>query len=291
MTSARQDLLAAEANDRQATVELGRLIHDDSPQSLVVVETGIDEPLRWIASPHTQRYLDNPAKWQVFREFILSQAHEHSPEIKRADELVAGQQREVTSARRAFFIPDLAAVGIASDQFSRGGAGSGRSPATPSNTAWFVGIQATLPIFSGGALEARLSENRHQLRQLDAQRDATVDAVNARAQSVLARIPSSYPAIALSHEAAAAAHDNYAKVADAYARGVVSITDLISAQDAALNTELSQAQATFTFLIDFADTLRVSNSFDVLLDPKTREPWYKAVDAWFSTHGMPIATH
>jgi outer membrane protein len=291
MTSARQDLLAAEANDRQATVELGRLIHDDSPQSLAVVEAGIDEPLRWIASPHTQRYLDNPAKWQVFREFILSQAHEHSPEIKRVDELVAGQQREVTSARRAFFIPDLAAVGIASDQFSRGGAGSGRSPATPSNTAWFVGIQATLPIFSGGALEAKLSENRHQLRQLDAQRDATVDAVNARAQSVLARIPSSYPAIALSHEAAAAAHDNYAKVADAYARGVVSITDLISAQDAALNTELSQAQATFTFLIDFADTLRVSNSFDVLLDPKTREPWYEAVDAWFSTHGMPIATH
>jgi outer membrane protein TolC len=291
MTSARQDLLAAEANDRQATVELGRLIHDDSPQSLAVAETGIDEPLRWIASPHTQRYLDNPAKWQVFREFILSQAHEHSPEIKRADELVAGQQREVTSARRAFFIPDLAAVGIASDQFSRGGAGSGRSPATPSNSAWFVGIQATLPIFSAGALEAKLSENRHQLRQLDALRDATVDAVNARAQSVLARIPSSYPAIALSHEAAAAAHDNYAKVADAYARGVVSITDLISAQDAALNTELSQAQATFTFLIDFADTLRVSNSFDVLLDPQTREPWYKAVDAWFSTHGMPIATH
>jgi outer membrane protein TolC len=118
-----------------------------------------------------------------------------------------------------------------------------------------------------------------------------VDAVDARAQSVLARLPSSYPAIALSRDAAAAARENYAKVADAYVRGVVSITDLISAQDAALNAELSQAEATFTFLIDFADTLRVSNSFDVLLDPQTREPWYKTVDAWFSTHGMPIATH
>jgi outer membrane protein TolC len=291
MAGARQELLAAAANDRQATVELGRLIHDDSPQSLVVVEAGIDEPLNWIASPHTQRYLDTPAKWQVFREFILSQAHEHSPEIKRADELVAGQAREVTSAKRAFFIPDLAAVGIASDQFSRGGAGSGRTAATPGNTAWFVGIQAKLPIFSGGALKAKLSENRHQLRQLDAQRDATVDAVDARAQSVLARIPSSYPAIALAREAAAAARENYTKVADAYTRGVVSITDLISAQDASLNAELSQAQATFTFLIDFADTLRVSNSFDVLLDPQTREPWYNTVDTWFRTHGVPIATH
>jgi outer membrane protein TolC len=291
MASARQDLLTAEANVRQSAVELGRLIHDDSSHPLVAADAGIDEPLKWIASPHTKRYLDTPAKWSVFREFILAQAHEYSPEVKRADELLAGQQREVASARRAFFIPDLAAVGIASDQFSRGGAGSERTPLIPNNSAWFVGIQATIPIFSGGALRARLSENRHQLRQLDAQRDATVDAVDARARSVLARIPSSYPAIALSREAAAASHENYTKVADAYARGVVSITDLISAQDASLNAELSQAQATFTFLIDFADTLRVSNSFDVLLDPQTREPWYDTVDAWFAAHGISIATH
>lgn len=291
MAGARQDLLTAEANDRQATVELGRLIHDDSPQSLVTVEAGIDEPLKWIASPHTQRYLDTPAKWRVFQDFILSQAHESSPEVKRVNELIAGQEREVTSAHRAFFIPDLVAVAIASDEFGRGGAGSERTPTTPGNTAWFVGIEAKLPLFSGGALEAQLSQSRHQLRQLSTQRDATVDAVDARARTALARITSSYPAIALSHEAAAAAHENYTKVADAYTRGVVSITDLISAQDASLNAELSQAQAIFTFLIDFTDTLRVSNSFDVLLDPQTREPWYTTVDAWFRAHGISIPTH
>ena len=125
----------------------------------------------------------------------------------------------------------------------------------------------------------------------DAQRAATLDEVDARARSVLARIPSSYPAIALSGEAAGAAHENYTRVADAYARGVVSITDLISAQDASLNADLAQAQATFTFLTDFTDTLRVSNSFDVLLDPQTRAPWYDTVDAWFDAHGLPIATH
>jgi outer membrane protein TolC/ABC-type uncharacterized transport system substrate-binding protein len=291
MASARQDLLAAEAAERQATVELGRLIHDDASRPLAVAEAGIEEPLKWIASPHTQRYLDTPAKWTVFREFILAQARQLSPEIKRVDELLAGQEREVVSSRRAFFIPDLAAIGIAADQFSRGGVGSERSPLTPNNTAWFLGIQATIPIFSGGALRARLSESKHQLQQLDAQRAATLDAVDARARSVLARIPSSYPAIALSREAAAAAHENYVKVADAYARGVVSITDLISAQDASLSADLAQAQATFTFLTDFTDTLRVSNSFDVLLDPQTRAPWYDTVDAWFDAHGLPIATH
>ena len=291
MAVARQDLLAAEANVRQATVELRRLIHEESSETLVTAEVGIDEPLKWIASPHTQRYLDTPGKWTVFQEFILNQAHQYSPEVKRVDELIAGQQRAVTSARRAFYIPDLASVAIASDEFSRGGVGSEHTPLTPGNTAWFIGIQATLPIFSGGALEAKLSQSQHQLRQLDSERDATVDAVDARARAVLARITSSYPAIALSREAASAAHENYMKVADAYTHGVVSITDLISAQDASLNAELSQAQATFTFLIDFADTLRVSNSFDVLLDPQTREPWYNAVDTWFRAHGTPIPTH
>jgi len=291
MAIARQDLLLAEANARQATVQLRQLIHDESSQPLVAAEAGIDEPLKWIASPHTQQYLDTPVKWGVFQEFILNQAHEYSPEIKRVDELIAGQQRKVTSARRAFYIPDLVAIALASDEFSRSGVGSERTPSTPDNTAWFVGIQARLPIFSGGLLDATLSESRHQLRQLDSERDATVDAVDARARSVLARITSSYPAIGLSREAAAAALDNYTKVADGYARGVVSITDLISAQDASLNSELSQAQATFTFLIDFTDTLRVSNSFDVLLDPQTREPWYSTVDAWFTTHGISIATH
>src|SRR5258708_34575269 len=104
-------------------------------------------------------------------------------------------------------------------------------------------------------------------------------------------MPSSFPVIALSCVDDTAATEIYTKVADAYGRGVVSITDLISAQDASLNADLSQAQATFTFLIDFADALRASNSFDVLLDPQTREPWYEAVDAWFAAHGVPITTH
>jgi outer membrane protein len=291
MATARQELLGAEAGARQATVELARLIHAGAVQQLEPAESGIDEPLKWIASPHTQQYLDTPAKWTVFQEFVLNQAHEYSPEIKSVDEIIAGQQREVTSARRAYFLPKVTAFGIAFNEFSHGGVGAERTALTPNDSGWFVGIQATLPLFAGGALEARLSEARHQVRQLDAQRDATVDAIDARARSVLARITSSYPAISLSREAAMAARDNYTQVADAYGRGVVSITDLISAQDASLSADLSQAEATFTFLIDFTDTLRVSNSFDVLLDPQTREPWYNSVDAWFRAHGISIATH
>jgi outer membrane protein TolC len=92
----------------------------------------------------------------------------------------------------------------------------------------------------------------------------------------------------LSKEAAVAARDNYDKVTDAYTRGLVSVTDLISAQDASLNSDLAQAQANFTFLIDYADTLRVSNNFDLLLDPQSRASWHDTVDAWFRDHAAPL---
>src|SRR5260370_10001184 len=66
MATARQDLLTAEANVGLAAVELGRLIHDDASHPLVVADPGIDEPLKWIASPPTHRYRETPTKRTVF---------------------------------------------------------------------------------------------------------------------------------------------------------------------------------------------------------------------------------
>ena len=71
------------------------------------------------------------------------------------------------------------------------------------------------------------------------------------------------------------------RVSDAYGRGIVSVTDLIDAQEADLSSQLAAAQARFNFLADFIDVLRATGSFDVLLDPGSRNAWYERVDAWF----------
>jgi outer membrane protein len=73
-------------------------------------------------------------------------------------------------------------------------------------------------------------------------------------------------------------------VTDAYARGVVSVTELIDAQETALSAGLGAADATYTFLIDFIDVLRSMSQFGILLDPDSREAWYRSVDDWFRTH-------
>ena len=105
-----------------------------------------------------------------------------------------------------------------------------------------------------------------------------------RAQVALERVSASHPSIALSTEAATAARENYSSVTEAYSRGLVTVTELIDAQDAALSSDLAQADAKYTFLIDFVAVLRASGSFDLLLDPASRSAWYDEVDRWFREH-------
>jgi outer membrane protein TolC len=281
---AKQDLLSAQSQRRQAVVELARLLGRTPDERFDTVEGGLDDPLALVADQRTQQYVDTPAKWAQFEALTLEHAMSRSPEVRQLDQLILGQERAVTSARRAFFLPDLGLAASDSELTQRSGAGSTVLPGGPDDESWSVSLRATLPIFTGGGNSATLSRAKYQQRQLEAQRAAVIDSVRARAQVALERVSASHPSIALSAEAASAARENYSSVTEAYSRGIVTVTELIDAQDAALSSDLAQADAKYTFLIDFVSVLRASGSFDLLLDPGSRSAWYDEVDRWFSEH-------
>jgi outer membrane protein len=280
----KQSLLSAESTRRQAEAQLNRVLHRSSTEPFTTIESGLDDPLALISSPRTQAFLDSPAKWAVFMEYAVSTALENSPEIAQTDALVAGRQRALTASKRAYFLPDFALVSNGSTSLPKSGAGSDLIPGAPDDEAWSVSLQATLPIFTGGRRRAEVSQARHNLREIEAERSAATDGVEARTRVALHRTGGSYPSIDLSKQAAAAADENLRMVTDAYARGVVSVTELIDAQDAALSAGLAAADAKYTFLIDFVSVLRSMSEFEILLDPASREAWYGRVDEWFRTH-------
>jgi outer membrane protein TolC len=281
----RQDLLAAEANRRQAETELARILHRPANQPFTTIETGLDEPMAFVSDARTQSYIDTPASWAVFQEFSVAEALAQAPELKGVDATIVAQERAARSAQRAFYLPELSLRAIGSDALERSGRGSESGPGFPDDQAWNITLQATLPLFTGGARRAEYARARYGLRQLEAQRDSAADAVEARTRAALHRTASSYPAIELSQDASAAARENLTMVRDAYAKGALSVTDLVDAQDASLEAELAAAEAKYTFLIDFVAVLRATGSFDMLLDPASRQSWFERVDAWFREHG------
>jgi outer membrane protein len=277
----RSNLLDAEANRQQAETALSRVLHRPASRRIVTVEAGLDDPMAFVADPRTQAYIDTPAKWAVFMEHAVASARTRAPELHQIDAQIAAQNRSLSAARRAFYLPDFALVSQGADALQRNGTGSQNIPGGPDSESWNITLQASLPIFTGGANRAALSRARHGVQQLSAQRDAVVDSVEARARASLQRIASSYPAIELARTAADASRENLSMVSDAYSRGIVSVTELIDAQEADLSSQLAAAQARYNFLGDFIDMLRATGSFEVLLDPASRSAWYDEVDAWF----------
>jgi outer membrane protein len=276
----KQSLLAAEAGRRQAETALARILHRAASAPFTTDGADVEEPLAFVSSPRVRAFLDTPAKWELFMEYVVAQALVQAPEVAQAEAVIAGRRRAVTAARRSAFVPDLAIVSNGSSALSRTGAGSATVAGAPDDESWSVSLQATLPLFTGRKRAAELSQARHELRASEADRAAATDSVEARARIALQRSAGSFPAIALSQEAAAAANENLASVTDAYARGAVSVTELIDAQDAALDAGLAAADAKFGFLIDFVSVLRALSEFEILLDPPSREAWLKEVDEW-----------
>ena len=284
LASDRQSVLDAESQRRQAEAELARLIHRPGDKPFATVETGLDDPMALVSDARTQAYIETPAKWSVFQEYSVAAALEHAPELAALDARIAAEERSFKSAQRAYFLPDLALQASGSEALDKSGAGSQPVPGAPNDESWNVSLQASIPITTGGSRGAAYAEARHKLRQFNAQRAAAADGIESQTRSALHRAASSFPSIELSHEAATAARQNLAMVMDAYAKGVVSVTDLTDAQNAALNAQLGEAEAKYKFLIDFIDVLRTSGSYDILLDPNSRAAWYGRIDAWFRDH-------
>jgi len=280
----KQTLLAAESSRRQAETEMLRILHRPASRPFSTVETGIDDPLSLVSSPRTQAFLDTPAKWAVFMEYAVHTALENAPEIKQADSVLQARQRALSSAGRAFYLPDLALVSNGSKFTEKSGAGSLSVPGAPDDESWSVTLQATLPLSTGGQRIAERSQARHEVRASEADKSATVDGIEARTRLVLHQTAGSWPSIELSREAQAAADENLANVADAYARGAVSVTDLIDAQETALLNGLSATDARYGFMTDFVNVLRSMGEFEILLDPASREAWYARVETWFREH-------
>lgn len=280
----KQNLLSAEASRRQAETEMLRILHRPASQPFSTVEAGIDDPLAVVSSPRTQAFLDTPAKWAVFMDYAVFTALGNAPEIKQADAVLAARLRALSSAGRAYYLPDLALVSNGSTFTDKSGAGSLRIPGAPDDESWSVSLQASLPLLTGGRRGAARSQARHEVRASEADKAAINDGVEARTRLVLHRTASSWPAIDLSREAQAAANENLANVTEAYARGAVSVTDLIDAQETALSAGLAATDAKYGFMTDFVNMLRSMGDFEILLDPASREAWYARVESWFREH-------
>jgi outer membrane protein len=276
----KQEALAAEAARLQAELNLNRLLNRPQDDLFTLEDATISDPLLLISDPRFFSYVENQKKWFVFHDFMAEQGINNAPELKAIDLSIEAQARNVTTAERQYWLPEFSIEGGYADTFSRGGTGSSL-PAGVDDNGWNIGLSARLPLFSGGAKNANLSQQRDDFLRLHYSKRTTEEKIEARIRNALHDIGASYPSIELARKAADAAGNNLRLITDAYRAGSVSLIDLIDAQNAALSAELSAANAIYDFLLDLMEVQRATARFDFFLSPEQRQKWYQDIEAYY----------
>lgn len=283
----RRSVIDSSAQRYQAEIAVNRVLNRPLEERFETVEAGLDDPELTTSFERLRPYIQSPGSFQVFREFMTEEAYEASPELKQLDAAVRAQERVVLATKRAFYVPTFG-VDAELAFVKGGGEPSPLPPEAPNGVDWTVAVQATLPIFQGGALRAQRTRAEIELDQLTIERDATSLLIGERIRSELYRASASFAGIQLAQEAASAALENLGIIRDAYSEGAVDILKLLDAQNQALNAELDAANAVFDHLIDLMAVQRAVGRFDYFRSPQERDSFLRNLDAFFQSTGYSV---
>ena len=281
----RANVLFAQATTRQTENRLNRLLSRPLAEKFVTIETDLRDPLLIVSDPRLFPYVDNPYNFRTYSDFMVAEGLEIAPELLGFDAAVAAQERILTTAKRAFWLPSFAAQGSVSELLAESGEGK-RSDSTLDDTDWRVGVFATFPLAEGGGKFATIKRAREELSQIQLEKEATSERIEQRIRSALHQASASYPNIRLSRSAAEAARRNLDLVADQYARGLVSIVDLLDAQNSSLRADQDAENAVYNFLIDWMDVERAFGRFDFLMTREQREEYFQKLEDFFNKAGI-----
>ncbi|UCG14011.1 MAG: TolC family protein, partial [Deltaproteobacteria bacterium] len=212
--------------------------------------------------------------------------------LKQLDAAIAAQERILTTSKRAFWLPTFSIDAFVRNIFAKEGEGTTAPSIGPisipqkDDTDWSVGVFATFPLIEGGGKFATIKRAREDLSSLSLDRASTAEKVEERVRVAVDETGFSYPSIRLSREGSQAAARNLDLVTEQYVRGVVSIIDLLDAQNNALVAAEKAENAVYTFLINLMDVQRAMGRFDFYLSVKEREAWFQRLEVFFRKAGV-----
>lgn len=296
ISSDRIQVVNAEAQRKNTEILVNRLLHRPQGEAFTTVETGLDDPSLLVSDPRLRKYLNTPETFRIFMDFVVSRGLVQSPAIQAINSQMEAQNRILTSTRRAFWSPTIVAFGELRQFVYEGGAGSSIDlpPGFPldipktDDTDWVIQLQASFPLFTGGAKIVDYRKARSELSRLTYEKESTSEKVEENIRTSLNNAGASYPSIGFALDAADAAKKNLDIVTDAYSRGVASIIDLLDAQNAALSAELNAANAVYNFLIDLMNVQRASGKFDFFTTVEDREEFFRNLEQYYQTAGADV---
>jgi len=177
------------------------------------------------------------------------------PDLKRIEAQQSAQELSVAIAKSSFGPRLNAFAGWELDNptFLAGGGGNN----------WLGGIELQIDLFQGGAKQAALSRERANAEKIAALKQAASDAVRLEVRQAYYDQDASRQQVEVAHTAIVQAQESLRINQDRYEGGLITITDLLGAEEASRRSQADYWQAVYQFHISYANLELASGTLNL----------------------------
>jgi outer membrane protein TolC len=140
-----------------------------------------------------------------------------------------------------------------------------------------VGVQLSLPIYSGGKIKNETKRIEKQLEGIEYQKKGVENLIIQRINSAILKMVSEYSKIENAEKSVKAAEKSLDLVKDSYLRGVVSISDLIDAQTAFISAKRYEEAVVYQFLSALLETERASGKYYIIMGDEEKSQYLEEI--------------
>jgi len=284
IANAKSNLLNATAQRIQSEMALNEILNRPINELFLTQEVDINDGNLLVNNDAIGQYVNNRRDFYQFADFMVEQAKANIPDLKQFDYNLRAQQRSVLLNERNKYVPTVSVGGTYNYIMYREGAGTEVPPGfgTLNDWNWNLQLGASLPIYQGGSRNARVQQSKVELNQLNTQRLNTERLIEQQVRSELENIRASFTNINLTKDAEVASVKNFELVQDSYSQGLVTITQLLDAQNAARSSLLNSANAVYIFFIDLLNMERATGAFYMLMTEEQKAEYMRQLESFFN---------
>ena len=284
LATANTDLLAAKNDVELAKIQLNQLLNRPIDEAFIAQETTLSDSLYLSYLGSVKAYLDTPKSLNIYTDFLVEEAIRNSPEVKQVVANTGALERSRRSFKLERFVPTIG-LGFESQHiFSRNGAGSDVAGVDPIDNPWNVSLNASLPLFQGGATSLIIQQTSIEVTQLKDQRARLVQNLELNLRAAMLELIVKRVNLESSKKSTEFADKSLALVQDEYAQGRVSVVDLVDAQNVALRANLSALDSEYDFFISVLTTERAVGKFSLLNTSEEQQDFLNRFEVYFNEH-------
>jgi outer membrane protein TolC len=134
-------------------------------------------------------------------------------------------------------------------------------PIELNDSQWYVGVNASLPLFRGGEISHSSQQTSIEIMKLEQQKANLIQNIETNVRAQVQNFALSVADLELSQRSADFAGKSYNMVQDAYSKGAVSSVELTDAQTNWLNADLAAYNSVYDFYKNLLRTQRAISNY------------------------------